>query len=66
MSVKLTNNKALKGVFHKFCAHTDTNFSSISESLNEHHNCIAKDNTDTFVNSLFKDASTKEYSRMMW
>ena len=59
MSVKLTNGKALKGVFHKFRAHTDTNFSSIPELLNKYHSCISKNNT--FVNSLFKDATTMEY-----
>ena len=60
-SVKLNNGKHLKGVSYNFRAHSNPNFISISDSLNEHHGCVATDDTGTFVNGLFKDATTKEY-----
>ena len=60
-SIKLTIGKHLKGVSYNFRAHADPNFTSISDSLNEHHGCVATDDTGTFVDGLFKDATTKEY-----
>ena len=42
---QLTNGAALKGIFHRFKQHLNKDFVSISESLNNHHIYLNKDNT---------------------
>ena len=60
-SVKLTIGKHLKGVSYNFRAHADPNFTSISDSLNEHHGCVATDDTGTFVDGLSSTNSILTY-----